>query len=160
LLLRLSRGHTVDNLPEILLHQRVHAGSVSVRHRDAQRDSAARALVMHARMTYGVEVEEGVARALLDPRHYFSTACRASDQPTAALLELERRFIAREIGLSEGDHAAVRRDVAFFLWKLAAIALTDWNGGPLVLRRAQTVIGCAVRLALRPFPALAALAWR
>jgi glycosyltransferase involved in cell wall biosynthesis len=160
LLLRLSRGHAVDNLPEVLLHQRVHAESVSARHRDAQRDSAARALVAHVRTTYGLEIAPGAARALLDPRHYFSPASAAADWPVAALLALEHCFIAKEAGLSDGDRKAVRRDVAFFLWKLAALAVTDWNGGPLVLRRLRTLIECAARLALRPFPALAALAWR
>ena len=160
LLLRLSRGHAVDNLPEVLLHQRMHSGSVSARHRDAQRDSAARALVAHVQATYGVEVEPAAARALLDPRHYFSKACATSDTPIGTLLELERRFIAKEGGLADADCKAVRRDVAFFLWKLAALAVTDWNGGPLVLRRLWMLIECAARLVLRPFPALAALAWR
>jgi hypothetical protein len=50
--------------------------------------------------------------------------------------------------------------VAFFLWKLAAIALTDWSGGALPWRRLHTVIDCVARLALRPFAAVAALAWR
>lgn len=160
LLLRLSRSHAVDNLPDVLLHQRVHAGSVSARHRDAQRDSAARALVVHARTTYGLEAGHGAARALLDPRHYFSAECTAHDRPTVLLLELERRFVAKEAGLAEADRKAVRRDVAFVLWKLAALAVTDWRGGPLVLRRARTFIDCAAQLALRPFAAAAALAWR
>ncbi len=160
LLLRLSRGHAVDNLPEVLLHQRVHAGSVSARHRDAQRDSAARALVAHARATYGLDIAPGAAEALLDPRHYFSATSAARDRPTETLLELERRFFATERGLADTDREAVRRDVAFFLWKLAAIALTDWSGGALPWRRLRTVIDCAARLALRPLSALAALAWR
>jgi hypothetical protein len=160
LLLRLSRGHAVDNLPEVLLHQRVHAGSVSARHRDAQRDSAARVLVAHARTAYGLEIAPGTAQALLDPRNYFSATSAAPDRPIAALLELERRFFAIERDLTDADRKAVRRDVAFFLWKLAAIGLTDWSGGALPWRRLRTVIDCVARLALRPFAAGAALAWR
>jgi hypothetical protein len=160
LLLRLSRDHAVDNLPEVLLHQRVHAGSVSARYRDAQRDAAARALVAHARAAYGVEIAPGAARALLDPRHYFSAKSAAPDRPTATLLELERRFLGTEGNLADADRRAVRRDAAFFLWKLAAIAITDWSGGPLPWRRLGTLIDCAARLARRPFAAVVALAWR
>jgi len=158
LLLRLSRRHDLDNLPERLLAQRLHEQSVSSRFRDVQRESAARALVLHAKERYGVEVAPGPARALLDPRHLFSTASRDEDVPVGFILELERRFCGAEPGMTRGDARAVRTDVAFFLWKLLAIAAVDWSDGRFLRRRANVLAGCVRGLALRPLAALAALA--
>lgn len=158
LLLRLSRRHDLDNLPERLLAQRVHAGSVSSRFREVQRESAARALVLHAKERYGVEVAPGEARALLDPRHLFGPASRDEDVPVGLILELERRFCGAEPAITRGDARAVRTDVAFFLWKLLAIAAVDWREGGLLRRRATVLAGCVRALALRPLAALAALA--
>jgi hypothetical protein len=158
LLLRLSRRHDLDNLPDRLLAHRVHAGSVSFRFREVQRDSAARALVLHARERYGVEVAPGQARALLDPRHLFSRVSRDEDVPVGLILKLERRFYGVEPGITRGDARAVQTDVAAFLWKLLVIATTDWRAGGLLLRRATAMVACLRALALRPIAALAALA--
>lgn len=160
LLLRLSRHHEVDNLPQVLLHQRVHGESVSSRHRDVQRESAARALVMHVRLCHGFEMAPGAAQALLDPRHYLGPGCRDADSPIGPVLTLERLFLQSEIAITGAEIRAVRRDVAFFLWKLAAIALTDWRQGAFAVRRAKTLAACAWNLARRPRSAFAALAWR
>jgi hypothetical protein len=160
LLLRLSRRHDVDNLPQVLLHQRVHGGSVSSRHRDVQRESAARALLMHVRLRYGFELAPGAAQALLDPRHYVGPACMDADSPIEPVLALERVFLQSEAGITQADRRAVRRDVAFFMWKVAAIALTDWRQGAFPMRRARLLAACAWNLARRPRSALAALAWR
>jgi hypothetical protein len=54
----------------------------------------------------------------------------------------------------------VRRDVAFFLWKLAAIALTDWRTGAFLARRLGALASCVGALLMRPIAALEALAWR
>jgi glycosyltransferase involved in cell wall biosynthesis len=160
LLLRLSRRHDLDNLPERLLAQRVHGGSVSSRFREVQLDSAARALVLHARQRYGLEVAPGRAKALLDPRRFFGPASSDADSPVGLVLELERHFRGAEPGLAQEDVAAVRRDVAFFLWKLTAISLTDWRNGRFLARRAKALLDCAWALLRRPGAALAALAWR
>ena len=160
LLLRLSRRHELDNLHERLLQQRVHEGSVSARFRETQRDSAARALVVHVREVYGLEIPRGQAAALLDPRHFFSAACADVDTPATLLPELERRFVEREPGMPRDARAAVNRDVAFFLWTLVAIALTDWSAGAWPMRRMRTVASCAGQLLRRPRAALAALTWR
>jgi hypothetical protein len=160
LLLRLSRRHDVDNLPQVLLHQRVHRESVSSRHRDVQRASAARALVMHVRLRYGFELAPGAAQAILDPRQYVGPACTDADSPVGPVLALERAFLQSESALTAADRSAVRRDVAFVLWKLAAIALTDWRQGAFPIRRARLLAACAWNLARRPRLALAALAWR
>ena len=61
--------------------------------------------------------------------------------------------------LTRNDIHAVRRDVAFFLWKLAAIAASDWSNGAFPLRRLRTLGSCAAALAMRPRAALAALTW-
>ena len=160
LLLRLSRRHGVDNLPQVLLQQRLHEGSVSSRHRDVQRESAARALVTHVRLRYGLELAPAAAQALLDPRHYLGPACTDADSPIGPVLRLERLFLQSEAAITAAEKRAVRKDVAFFLGKLAVIALTDWSQGVFPLRRAKLLAACAWNLARRPRSALAALAWR
>jgi hypothetical protein len=160
LMLRLSRRFDLDNLPERLLGQRLHAGAVSVRFRDLQRESAARALMIHARDRFGLEVARGQAKNLLDPRHFFNPSSSDADSPVGLILQLERSFLSRESGLTREDVLAVRRDAAFFFWKLAAIAASDWGNGAFPLRRLLTLASCAAALALRPRAALAALAWR
>lgn len=160
LFLRLSRRVDLDNLSEPLVKQRVHEGSVSARFRDTQRDSAARALVAHVRVVYGIEVRRAQAAALLDPRYFFGTACGDGDAPVTLLLDLERRFLRSEAGMPRDARAAVQRDVAFFLWKLVAIAFTDWSGKAWPLRRMRAVASCAWQLLLRPRAALATLVWR
>jgi hypothetical protein len=160
LMLRLSRRHDVDNLPERLLRQRLHAGAVSVRFRDLQRESATRALMIHARARFGLDIAPDQAKNLLDPRHFFNPSSSDADSPVGLILELERSFLSSESGLARGDVLAVRRDVAFFLWKLAAIAATDWSNGAFPLRRLRALASCAAALAMRPRAALAALAWR
>ena len=131
LLLRLSERHVLDNLPEPLVSLRLHAGSVSMRFRDQQRASAARALIRHARKVYGFAIPPGTAQSLIDPRHLFSGVLGQGDLPVATVLDLERRFLTVETDLASEDHNAVVRDVAFFLWKIIAIAVTDWQGGAL-----------------------------
>jgi glycosyltransferase involved in cell wall biosynthesis len=160
LLLRLSRRYDLDNLPDRLVAQRLHAESVSARFRGVQRESAARALIEHIGLCYGLDVEPGCARTLLDPRYFFTAACDEADDPVGLMLELERRFLASESKLARQDLKAVRRDVAFFLWKLTAIALTDWRGGTFLGRRAASVGRSVVALARRPSAALIALVWR
>jgi glycosyltransferase involved in cell wall biosynthesis len=160
LMLRLSRRHDLDNLPERLLGQRLHAGAVSVRFRDLQRESAARALMIHARDRFGLDMAPGRAKTLLDPRHFFTPLTSVTDSPVGLILQLERSFLSRESGLTRDDVLAVRRDVAFFLWKLAAIAASEWSNGAFPLRRLRTLASCAAALAVRPRAALAALAWR
>jgi hypothetical protein len=160
LMLRLSRRHDLDNLPEHLLGQRLHAGAVSVRFRELQRESAARALVIHARERFGLDIAPGQAKTVLDPRHFFDPSSGDADSPVGLILELERRFLSSESGLTHADVRSVRRDVAFFLWKLAAIAASGWGRGAFPLRRLRTLASCAAVLAVRPRAALAALAWR
>ena len=160
LMLRLSRRSDLDNLPDRLLAQRLHTGAVSVRFRELQRESAARALTIHARDRFGLDIDPGQARTLLDPRHFFDPSSSETDSPVGLILQLERSYLSREAGLTREDVRAVRRDVAFFLWKLAAIAASDWSNGAFLLRRLRTLGSCAAALALRPRAALAALAWR
>jgi hypothetical protein len=160
LLLRLSRRHDLDNLAERLLAHRVHEESVSARFRDAQLEAAARALTGHVKECYGIAIAPGQAMALLDPRWFFSPSSSDADSPVGLILALERLFRGAERDLSREDLRAVRRDVAFFLWKLAAILLTDWRQGAFVRRRAKTLVSCAAALAARPVAALDALAWR
>ncbi len=160
LMLRLSRRYDLDNLPERLLGQRLHAGAVSVRFRELQRESAARALTIHAKDRFGLDIDPGQAKTLLDPRHVFDPSSSDADSPVGLILQLERSFLSRESGLAREDARAVQRDLAFFLWKLAAIAASDWNNGAFPLRRLRTLGSCAAALALRPRAALAALVWR
>jgi len=160
LMLRLSRRHDLDNLPERLLGQRLHVGAVSVRFRDLQRESAARALVIHARERFGLDIARGRAMSLLDPRHFFDPSSSDDDSPVGLVLQLERTFLSSEPGLTQADARSVRRDAAFFLWKLAAIAASEWGNGAFALRRLRTLASCAAALAVRPRAALAALAWR
>ncbi len=160
LLLRLSRRHDLDNLPEPLLSQRLHEQSVSTRFRDEQLVSAARALVAHVRGRYGFEFDTEQAKVLLEPRRYFDVASGEVASPVGLLAELERRFLAIERGISSRDRSVVRRDVAFFLWKLAAIAMTDWSGRACLARRVATLAACAWGLLQRPRAAIDALAWR
>ena len=160
LMLRLSRRRDLDNLPERLLGQRLHAGAVSVRFRELQRESAARALMAHASERFGLAIARGQAKTLLDPRRLFNPSSSDADSPVGLLLQLERSFLSTESRLTREDVHAVRRDAAFFLWKLAAIAATDWSKGALPLRRLRTLASCAAALAVRPRAAFAALAWR
>jgi len=160
LMLRLSRRSDLDNLPDRLLGQRLHAGAVSVRFRELQREAAARALTIHAAERFGLDIAPGQAKALLDPRHFFNPSSGAADSPVGLVLQLERSFLSSESGLKREDARAVRRDVAFFLWKLAAIAASEWDQGAFPLRRLRTLASCAAALAMRPRAALAALAWR
>ncbi len=157
LLLRLSRGHRIDNLPDLLVAQRLHAGSVSARFRGEQRASAARALVEHVRLRYGVELGAAQAQALLDPRWLFHETSAVDTSPVRAILELEQRFVASEHGLTPRDRAKVARDVAFFLWKLAAVSLTDWTGGARAPLRLAMLASSAGGLLRRPRAAFAAL---
>jgi hypothetical protein len=157
LLLRLSERHGLDNLPEPLVSLRLHAGSVSMRFRDQQRGSAACALIHHARKTYGIDIPPGAAQALIDPRHLFAGAAGEGDLPVGTILDLERRFLSVETGLALEDRDAVIRDVAFFLWKIVAIAVTDWQGGVLLRLRLATIAACASALLRRPVAALEAL---
>jgi hypothetical protein len=157
LVLRLSRRAKIDNLAEVLLQLRQHPGSVSLRFRDQQRASAVRALLQHLQGRYGINLPTAQAQALLDPRLLFGRDALVADTPIAAILELERRFLAVETDVSRSERAAVARDVAFFLWKLVAIAATDWRGGALLRRRLVTTAACLRTLARRPRAALAAL---
>jgi glycosyltransferase involved in cell wall biosynthesis len=160
LMLRLSRRYDLDNLPERLLGQRLHAGAVSVRFRELQRESAARALAIHARQRYGLDIAAGQALTLLDPRYFFDRSNSDANSPVGLILQMQRCFLSGESGLTRENSRAVRRDVAFFLWKLAAIAAADWSAGVFPLRRLRTLASCAAALAVRPRAALAALAWR
>jgi glycosyltransferase involved in cell wall biosynthesis len=157
LLLRLSERHVLDNLPEPLVSLRLHAGSVSMRFRDEQRASAARALIHHARKTYGIGIPPGAAQALIDPRHLFAGAADEDDSPVGTILDLERRFLSVETALAPEDHDAVIRDVAFFLWKIIAIAASDWQGGALLRLRLATIAACMSALLRRPVAAIEAL---
>jgi glycosyltransferase involved in cell wall biosynthesis len=157
LLLRLSERHTLDNLPEPLVSLRLHAGSVSMRFQDEQRASAARALIRHARNIYGVSIPDCAAQALIDPRYLFSGVPGRIDSPVGTLLDLERRFLSVQAGLEPVDRDAVVRDVAFFLWKIIAIAATDWHGGALLRLRLAAITACASALLRRPVAALEAL---
>jgi hypothetical protein len=160
LMLRLSRRHDLDNLPERLLGQTLHAGAVSVRFRELQRESAARALMIHARDRFGLDIAPGQARTLLDPRYFFHPSSSDADSPVGLIRQLERSFLSSEPDLAHEDLLTVRRDVAFFLWKLAAIAATDWSNGTFVLRRLRALASCAAALAVRPRAAFSALTWR
>jgi hypothetical protein len=160
LMLRLSRRSDLDNLPDRLLAQRLHTGAVSVRFRELQRESAARALTIHTGVRFGLDIDPGQAKTLLDPRHLFNPSSSGDDSPVGLIRQLERSFLSSEPGLAREDVRAVRRDVAFFLWKLAAIAASEWGHGAFPLRRLRTLASCAAALAMRPRAALAALAWR
>jgi hypothetical protein len=133
---------------------------VSIRFRDLQRESAARALTIHARERFGLDIARGQAETLLDPRHFFNPSSSAADSPVGLIRRLERSFLSSESALTREDRRAVRRDVAFFLWKLAAIATSQWSNGAFPLRRARAVASCVAALAMRPRAAFAALTWR
>jgi len=160
LMLRLSRRNDLDNLPERLLGQRLHAGAVSVRFRDLQLESAARALMIHSRDRFGLHIAPGQAKTLLDPRYFFDPSSSDADSPVGLIRQLERSFLSGEPGLTRDDIRTVRGDVAFFLWKLAVIAASEWSNGAFLLRRLRTLGSCAAALAMRPRAALAALTWR
>jgi len=160
LLLRLSRRHRVDNLADVLVAHRRHAGSISARYRDQQRASAARALVEHVRAQFGLAIDEGSAAALLDPRWLFTGRSDVSRDPVATLLALERAFLASEPGIDRASHDAVEQDVALFLWKCCALAVTEWRGGPRFGMRFALLAAAAGQLLRRPRAALAALRGR
>ena len=90
-MLRLSRRFDLDNLPDRLLAQRLHTGAVSVRFRELQRESAARALTIHAGVRFGLDIDPGQAKTLLDPRHFFSPSSSDDDSPVGLIRQLERR---------------------------------------------------------------------
>lgn len=155
--LRLSRHHRLDNLPQRLLLHRRHGASVSARHLEAQLASAARSLRDHVEECYGLALTPGQARALLDPRAFLERHGDDADSPVTVVRELERRYLDRERAATRDELRAVRRDVAFVHWKLAALCLLHWRDGALPLRRLRTLLACAVRLSGRPVAAAAAL---
>ena len=136
---------------------RQHDASVSSQFQSVQRASAARALVLHVRQLYALDLPVGVAEALIDPRHLFRGASCSLAAPVAALLELERRFLQAGVGLAGEDRVAVNRDVAFMLWKYVAIAATDWHGRAMLRQRFATLAASCVALLRRPGAAVAAL---
>jgi hypothetical protein len=157
--LRLSRHHRLDNLPQRLLLHRRHAESVSARHLEAQLASAASSLRGHVEECYGLALTPGQARALLDPRAFLERRSDKGDSPVSVVRELERRYLSQERDATRVELNAVRRDVAFIHWKLAALCLLHWRDGALPLRRLRTLAACAVTLCGRPVAAAAAL-WR
>ena len=157
LCLRLSRRHRLDNLPEHLLQQRLHPGSISARHRHEQLDSAARALVEHLREEYGLRIRKGQAVAMLEPGTFLTRRVSGEDSPAALVLRLESMFRDRESGVQPADLQAVARDVAFFLWKISGVAVLDWADGAFLSRRLRVLGQCVRGLVTRPRAALAAL---
>ena len=157
LLLRLGRRHRVDNLAEVLVAHRRHAESISARYRDEQRASAAHALVEHVRLRFGLTIDEEAAAAVLDPRWLFTGSADPGSLPVAVITRLERAFLGSEPGLDHQDRAAVRQDVALFLWKCCAVAMTEWRGGARFGRRVALFASAAGGLLKRPGAALAAL---
>ena len=155
--LRLSRHHRLDNLPQRLLLHRRHAGSVSARHLEAQLASAARSLREHVAESYGLALTPGQARALLDPRAFLEQRGDDADSPVAVVRELEHRYLGLEREATRNERRAVRRDVAFIHWKLAALCLLHWRDGALPLRRLRTLVACVATLCGRPAAAAAAL---
>ena len=155
--LRLSRRHRLDNLPQSLLLHRRHGQSVSARHLETQLDSAARSLRGHVQERYGLALTPGQARALLDPRAFLERRSEAADSPVPVVRELERRFRAVEAGASPDELSAVRRDVAFVCWKVAALCFVHWRDGVLPARRLRTLAACGVTLLGRPIAAVSAL---
>ena len=155
--LRLSRRHRLDNLPQCLLLHRRHGESVSARHLEPQLASAARSLRDHVEECYGLALTHGQARAVLDPRAFLERRGDDADTPVPVVRELERRYLSREREATREELRAVRRDVAFVHWKLAALCLLHWRDGMLPLRRLRTLAACAVTLCSRPLAAAAAL---
>lgn len=155
--LRLSRHHRLDNLPQRLLLHRRHAESVSVRHLETQLASAAGSLRGHVEECYGLALTPGQARALLDPRAFLERRGNDADSPVPVVRELERRFLVRERDAAREELRAVRRDVAFIHWKLAALCLMHWRNGVLPLRRLRTLAACAITLCGRPVASASAL---
>lgn len=155
LLLRLSRSRALDNLAEPLVALRQHEASVSRQFRSEQRSSAARALVLHVRQLYALDLPVGVAEALIDPRHLFGGSQCSLAAPVAALLELEKRFLQAETKLRGEDRVLVNRDVAFMLWKFIAIAATDLHGGASLRQRFATLVASFAALLQRPGAAVA-----
>jgi len=155
--LRLSRRHRLDNLPGRLLQHRRHGGSVSARSLDTQLESAARVLRDHVQARYGLPLTPGQARTLLDPRAYLESRSGPQESPAPVVLELERRFRSLETDARPEELQAVRRDVAFVFWKLAALSLIHWRDGLLPMRRLRLLLTCAGVLLRRPGAAAAAL---
>jgi hypothetical protein len=73
------------------------------------------------------------------------------------VLELERSFLSLETDAAQAEVQAVRRDVAFIFWKLAALSLVHWPDGLLPMRRLRLLLACAGVLLRRPGAAVAAL---
>jgi hypothetical protein len=155
--LRLCRRHRLDNLPGRLLRHRRHGSSVSGRYPDTQLDSAARALRDHVQVGYGLPLTPGQARSLLDPRAFLGSHIGPQDSPVPVVLELERSFLSLETDAAQAEVQAVRRDVAFIFWKLAALSLVHWPDGLLPMRRLRLLLACAGVLLRRPGAAVAAL---
>jgi hypothetical protein len=158
--LRLSRRYRLDNLPQTLLLHRRHAHSVSARHRETQLESAASALQRHVLELYGLDLTPGQSRALLDPRVYLERRGRTADSPVPVVGQLERRFTRAETEATADDLNAIRRDVAFVYWKIAALCLVHWRAGLVPVRRLRALVACAARLVGRPIAAVTALVMR
>ena len=157
LLLRLSRLCVIDNLPSVLVSQRVHRQSVSAIFRDEQLSSAASALKIHVKEIYEIDLSPQQAKSLIYPRGLLESSWSCRDSPIATLLLLERRFLAAEVCLSRRDKEAIASDVALFAWKLLTIALTKWRGGARPSLRLGLLADCMVLLARRPISTLSAL---
>ena len=144
LLLRLSRSRALDNLAEPLVALRQHDASVSRQFRSEQRASAARALVLHVRHLYALDLPVGVAEALIDP---VTCSCFAVQSRRAGcrVARAGEAIPAAEIGLPGEDRVAVNRDVAFMFWKFIAIAATDWHGGASLRQRFATLAAAPLR---------------
>lgn len=155
--LRLCRHHSLDNLPDVLLSHRRHADSISSRYPRDQLAAAARALSGHVQREFGMTVPAAQAMALLDPRMELARIIGHECSPIPVILELERRFCARATNATTGELRGIHRDVAFFLWKLAATSLTAWGRGPGLWPRLALLGHCCARLLLRPRAALRAL---
>jgi hypothetical protein len=158
--LRLSRRHRLDNLPQSLLLHRRHGHSVSARHLETQLGSAARTLQRHVQEHYGLALTPGQSRALLDPRAFIEGRGRSADSPVPVVVELERRFARVETEATARELRAVRRDVAFVCWKVAALCLVHWRAGWVPVRRLRTLAACATSLLCRPIAAVMALVMR
>ncbi len=122
--LRCSLVSKLDNLPEPLLLYRQHGGSVSKKHESAQLHAATLALQEHLRGSYGLEPPFGQLMALIQPRAPLDDG-QGEGSPMRLIIELKNAHLAKFEGIPAKERREVERDVALFLWKGMASAVSD-----------------------------------
>lgn len=119
---RLTRVTRIANLPDVLLHYRVHASNVTKTRWLQQESEADRIVTEHAEYRLGTEV----GRTLAGHLRGLSTERFTSDPDTLrALAQTVRRLhdaFARQSGFAPRELVGVHQDAAVRLWVLAGLA--------------------------------------